>query len=160
MSGKVQAGKRNVKQGAIDPSKAYWTGGTALAKSPGLASTALEKSPGLALGPVKGKMSLLKKLLIGGGAAGALGAGAGVASSMGSEDETEGKKSKKKESVKESADTTLKARLKSFDYGMDLFFKQAGIEKAAVAQAVGLEEHTFAPHAAAWLKEVMTEANK
>lgn len=54
----------------------------------------------------------------------------------------------------------LQERLKSFDYGMDLFFKEAGVEKTAVAQAVGLEEHTFAPHAAAWLKDYMAEANK
>jgi hypothetical protein len=54
----------------------------------------------------------------------------------------------------------LQARLKSFDYGMDLFFKEGGVEKTAVAQAVGLEEHTLAPHAAAWLKDYMAEANK
>jgi len=65
----------------------------------------------------------------------------------------------KEEQVKE-AEANIQERLQAFDYGMELFFKEAGIEKAAVAQAVGLEEQDLAPKSARWLKEQMEAANK
>lgn len=62
--------------------------------------------------------------------------------------------------VKKASSNVMKERMKAFDYGMDLYYEQTGINKAAAAQAVGLKESAFAPRAAAWLKEKLAEANK
>lgn len=64
---------------------------------------------------------------------------------------------KQAEMEKESAE-----RLAAFDFGMDLFCAEGGLEKAALAKAYGIEDVTeLAPRATLWLNnEAAQEAQK
>ena len=56
--------------------------------------------------------------------------------------------------VKEAAEADLDARLNAFDFGVDVFCKQAGVDKAQLSQAAGLKSpETLAPALVTWLTQ-------
>lgn len=54
--------------------------------------------------------------------------------------------------TKEASETELNERLNAFEFGVDVFCKQANLDKAALAQAAGLKSPAdLAPALVAWM---------
>jgi hypothetical protein len=66
---------------------------------------------------------------------------------------------KKTAEVKEASEGELNERLSAFEFGVEVFCKQAGVEKAALSQAAGLKTpEALAPALVTWLTQETQQA--